>query len=157
MCEIYKGSGIGYSGIEFGDGITGRVSCVECVDGMTEEKTKKGHELRERKKSKYLSPPYVDLSRVSIDLPGAGESETDRANGAKREGVSCNSSQCAGSSPVARFRCVIFHGLEADSQGNGDQNQKQKRNKAASMQQAGCDSAAELPDGNKKCLSRKLK
>ncbi|GAB4838393.1 hypothetical protein Ancab_027929 [Ancistrocladus abbreviatus] len=198
------------SGVVCGDGMTGTVSLVECVDGMTEEKAIKGPELRERRKSKYLSPPYVDLSKGSKDLSGAGEPDTDSARRPKRERGNCNSSQCAGSSPIARssskkkrkswskasidalinlgginassagllmelrlvaldclypyrnrhfdstevffngYRGVTFHGSEADSEDDGVMHEKRKRNEATTVQWAGCDAVAALPDGNQK-------
>ncbi|GMH23684.1 hypothetical protein Nepgr_025527 [Nepenthes gracilis] len=64
------------------------VSTAEFDAGILEEKTERGHELRERKKSKYLSPPYINLSKGSKDLSSVGQ----KANNSRNSG-------CHGSSP----------------------------------------------------------
>ncbi|GMH13566.1 hypothetical protein Nepgr_015407 [Nepenthes gracilis] len=84
------------------------VPSVEFGYGMSEEKAKSGTELRERKKSKYLSPPYVNLSKGTKGLSSAGEHENDNDEIPKivgeREGSSHTSSCHGGSPPIVKSR-----------------------------------------------------
>lgn len=64
---------------------------------------RKSAELRERKKSKYLSPPYVNLNKGSKGLSSLKESETERSGFPEDgEGNGCMSDKQASSPPVAK-------------------------------------------------------
>ncbi|CAK9137595.1 unnamed protein product [Ilex paraguariensis] len=52
--------------------IEGRVYSIGNVDGGTRGRSDKGYESRERKRSKYLSPPFVDMSWGLKSSPTSG-------------------------------------------------------------------------------------
>ncbi|CAK9164274.1 unnamed protein product [Ilex paraguariensis] len=71
-------------------------------DGGTEERSDKGYETRERKRSKYLSPPFVNLSWSGKDAPTSGEHEKEDRKEVSHVGVDMNkpAGQSVGSTPM---------------------------------------------------------
>ncbi|GAB2268049.1 hypothetical protein Dimus_003024, partial [Dionaea muscipula] len=82
------------------------LNCSILNDGMSEENTRKGPDSRERRKSKYLSPPYVDLSKGTKDLADSGVCESENAMSplivGEREGRSSDFGFQGGSPPIAK-------------------------------------------------------
>ncbi|XP_021776223.1 uncharacterized protein LOC110740047 [Chenopodium quinoa] len=72
-------------------------------NGREHNEPKKSAELRERKKSKYLSPPYVNLNKGSKGLSSLKESETERSGAPEDgEGNASISDKQTTSPPVAK-------------------------------------------------------
>lgn len=76
-------------------------SVVENGEGQVELEPKKGSESRERRRSKYLSFPYVNISKGSKGLPTLKESETENSTVPGSEEGSVCMSNLHSSSPSA--------------------------------------------------------
>lgn len=75
MTTLMKGDD---ASLKYSNTIDAMIQDVGNVDGRTE--SKKSSESRERKRSKYLSPPYVNVSKVSKGCPSSRESEMENSS-----------------------------------------------------------------------------
>ncbi|XP_052182169.1 serine/threonine-protein kinase ATM [Diospyros lotus] len=73
-------------------------------DGGSGGKFKKGYESRERRRSKYLSPPYVNTNWACKNLPDSEENQTENGKGVPQGGQGTNriSVQPVGSLPIGK-------------------------------------------------------
>ncbi|KAK9277991.1 hypothetical protein L1049_027548 [Liquidambar formosana] len=80
-----------------------KISSVGNGDGGINGKPERGFESRERKKSKYLSPPYIDLGYGRKSLATLEETETEDPQ-VSHEGVGMNGAagQFGGSPPIVK-------------------------------------------------------
>ncbi|KAL9275519.1 hypothetical protein AKJ16_DCAP11923 [Drosera capensis] len=64
------------------------VSSSKVCGGMTEDQDRKGSDSRARKKSKYLSPPFIDADQGSKDSPSleVGEADNTTSSSPKKRG-----------------------------------------------------------------------
>ncbi|GAB2219365.1 hypothetical protein Drorol1_Dr00007000 [Drosera rotundifolia] len=83
------------------------VSSNEVCGAMTEDQDRKGSDSRERKKSKYLSPPFIDADQGSKDSPSleVGEADNKKSSRPKKRGRKprgFGSGSFSGSHPIAK-------------------------------------------------------
>ncbi|KAF8399694.1 hypothetical protein HHK36_015564 [Tetracentron sinense] len=87
-------------------------SRVAIDDGVAKEETKQGFALRERKKSKYLTPPYTILNRGHKGLNSSRDSETEILKVPKvsrvGECMSRAAGQLIGSPPIVKCSGETF-------------------------------------------------